>query len=284
MKVLVCGADGQLGQCLRDELPGGAGIEVLWTDRNELDITDESAVAAFFQAEKPDVCMNGAAYTAVDKAESKSERNLAAAINELAAKTLAENCRTNGTRLLHISTDFVFDGQKSSPYTEDDPTNPLGIYGVTKQGGEWEVAQQCPEALIIRTSWLYSEHGHNFVKTMLRLGKEKSELGVVADQVGNPTYAGDLAGVLWQIVQSDKVEGGIYHYSNEGVCSWYDLAHAVMDLGDLDCHVKPIATADYPTPAKRPPYSVLDKNKIKSAFGLEIPHWRDALKRCLSKI
>ena len=265
---LVTGAGGQLGMELRVLLKDSA----IYVDRNELDISSETDVRRFLQQNSFDCIINCAAYTAVDKAED--EPVLADAVNHLGAKWLAKYGRT----IIHISTDYVFDGAHSKPYLEDDPTYPVSVYGQSKLRGEQAVLNNAETAVIIRTAWLYSAHGSNFLKTMLRLGRERDHLNVVSDQVATPTFAGDLAKAIVRILP--KVKAGkknIYHFTNEGVCSWYDFAHAIMKIAGLSCKVHPIESKNYPTKATRPFYSVLNKEKIKSDFKLEIPHWRDAL-------
>ena len=272
-KVLITGAKGQLGTELSLLLPNA-----VLTDVAELDITDLAAVRNFVSQNKIGIIINCAAYTAVDKAED--DIPAANMINVIGPENLAKT----GCKIVHISTDYVFDGRGCKPYTPDDETNPVSVYGKTKRAGELGVLKNAPEAVIIRTAWLYSPHGNNFVKTMRRLGAERETLNVVADQVGTPTYAADLAGAIVQILpQITKETTGIYHYTNEGVCSWYDFATAIMAESGLKCHVNPIPTSAYPTRATRPFYSVLDKSKIKETFGIQIPHWQDALKRCLTR-
>ncbi len=287
-KILVTGANGQLGQSIREEALQFQEFFMLYTDVNELDLCNSEAVAAFFEAEKPDFAINCAAYTAVDYADSDEE--LARKINRDAPENLARACHKNGTRLIHISTDYVFDGEKAHPYREEDPVNPQSVYGLTKLEGEQAILNSGAEAAIIRTAWLYSAYGNNFVKTMIRLGNERKELNVVADQVGTPTYANDLAQAILTIIQA-TIENpasfvpGIYHYSNEGVASWYDFTKTIFEyLPSIQCAVSPIGTEKYPTPAKRPACSVLDKSKIRSIFGITIPYWRESLKRCIIKL
>ena len=273
---LVIGANGQLGNCIRLFLKDNA----VYTDKDELDITDENAVKEFVKNNNFKCIINCSAYTAVDKAENDIE--LATKINVDGVRNLA---KTN-IPLIHISTDYVFDGKNNIPYVETDETNPVSIYGKTKLEGEKEVLKYSKSAIIIRTAWLYSQFGNNFLKTMLRLGKEKESLNVVFDQVGTPTYAMDLADVIFKILQSGKYEDmkEIYHFSNEGVCSWYDFAVEIMKEANLNCKVKPIESKDYPTVAVRPSFSVLNKSKIKKDFGVEIEHWRMAMVRCLESI
>ncbi len=272
---LVTGANGQLGNELRLLL----GERAIYTDRGELDITNAGQVREFAAGNGIDLIINCAAYTAVDKAEGDEEK--AYAINALGAANLAQA----GVPLIHVSTDYVFDGGACRPYTEEDKPAPETVYGRTKLAGEKLVMENADTALIIRTAWLYSSFGGNFVKTMLRLGKEKDVLNVVFDQTGTPTYARDLAEAIVKIIP--QIKPGmkeIYHFSNEGVCSWYDFAVEIMQTAELPCKVRPIESKDYPTPATRPFYSVLNKGKIKEAFGLEINHWKKSLNDCLKKI
>ncbi len=272
---LVVGANGQLGNELRLLLKEKA----VYVDKDELDITDKNAVEKFFAENSFEAIVNCAAYTAVDKAESDEE--LAAKINVNGPRNLA----ASGIPLIHISTDYVFDGTSCRPYTEDDLPNPQTAYGRTKYAGEQAVLATAQTAVIIRTAWLYSTFGNNFVKTMRRLGAERKSLNVVFDQVGTPTYAGDLAKAIVEILpQMKKGMKEIYHFSNEGVCSWYDFALAVMAQSDLDCEVLPIESKDYPTPAHRPFYSVLNKAKIKHDFGIKINNWAISLAECVEKM
>lgn len=280
-KILVTGCNGQLGSCLRRELMRESGVEVTYTDYEELDITNREAVGRFLSDHKFDYIVNCAAYTAVDKAETDAIK--AAALNTGAVGNLAEGAVRSGARVIQISTDYVFSGQHFRPYEENDEPYPQGIYGRTKLEGEALLSSFCQNAMIIRTAWLYSEFGNNFVKTMLRLADERPELSVVCDQIGTPTYAGDLARVIHQLIMSDKWVAGIYHYTNEGVTSWYDFAKAIFEIAGKQVNVKPVPSSAYPTPAKRPLYSVLSKNKIKNTYGIEIPYWRDSLKLMLSK-
>jgi dTDP-4-dehydrorhamnose reductase len=283
-RVLVTGADGQLGSELRALNPHTEPYDFLFIGRSELDLTDTEAVERYFEHNAFDAVINCAAYTAVDRAES--EPVLAAAVNHKAVEKLAHVAREKGMSLIHISTDYVFDGSNCKPYLENEPTNPQGVYGRTKLNGEEAMlAINPPDSVIIRTSWVYSEFGNNFVKTMLRLGKERDGLGVIFDQIGTPTYARDLAGAIVEMLPKLKGTGtGLYHYSNEGVSSWYDFAKAIFELSGIGCDVKPIETREYPTPATRPHYSLLNKNKIKTDFGLAIPYWRDSLKVCLHRL
>lgn len=277
MVVLVIGGMGQLGQALQSVTHQYSGIDFHFATSAQADVTDVNSLQAIFSQTKPDYCINASAYTAVDKAES--EIDLAHAINVTGAKNLAETCKAFGTELIHISTDFVFDGQKKTPYTETDATNPQGVYGLTKLQGEQAIRQIFEKHYIIRTSWLYSGFGNNFMKTMLRVANERDELNVVDDQIGTPTLATDLAQAIIQIIQSGKKAYGIYHYSNEGAASWYDFAKEIFDLNGVKIKLNPIPTSAYPTPAKRPKYSVLDKTKIKATFGIEIKDWKTALRQ-----
>lgn len=279
--ILVTGAKGQLGLSLQKIITTQTCYNFFFTDKDEADITNESALSDLFKTKEFYAVLHFAAYTAVDKAES--EKDLCKAINTDATATIARLCETYSTKLLVISTDFVFDGSKTTPYLPSDKPNPLSVYGKTKYEGEQMALQNCKHCLVIRTSWLYSEYGNNFVKTMLRLGSERKELGVVFDQTGTPCYASDLAKVVLLCLDKD-FEGQILHFSNEGVCSWYDFALKIMQLGKKDCHVRPIRTADYPTPASRPAYSVLDKADIKQFLGIEIPHWEESLNECLKRL
>lgn len=272
---LVTGAKGQLGTELRNLLKEAA----VYVDRNELDISSEVAVQNFFKENQFDCIINCAAYNAVDKAED--EPLLADVANHSGAKWLAKY----GKSIIHISTDYVFDGTQSKPYAETDQPNPVSSYGKSKLAGEQAVMDLAETAVIIRTAWLYSAYGTNFLKTVLRLGKECESLNVVSDQVGTPTFAGDLAKAVVQILpQIQSGKKSIYHFSNEGVCSWYDFAHAIIKIAGLSCRVNPIESKDYPTKAIRPFYSVLNKEKIKCDFNLDIPHWRDTLIKVLNEM
>ena len=278
--ILVTGSNGQLGSEIR-ELSSNYSYTFFFTDRNNIDITSKDSIKAFCQTNNINVIINCAAYTAVDKAES-DELN-ADLINRKAVKKLALVSSELNIKLIHISTDYVFDGRNFKPYCEEFQTNPQGVYGKTKLDGENEMRDINPKnSIIIRTSWVYSSFGNNFVKTMLRLGREKESLGVIFDQVGTPTYARDLALTILDIIPkitNEKVE--IYNYSNEGVLSWYDFAKEIMRMAKLDCKINPIQTFEYPTPAKRPHFSLLNKSKIKSTFNIEIPFWKDSLDECL---
>ncbi len=281
--ILVTGSNGQLGSEIK-ELSSNYSYNFIFADKEELDITDEKKLQDFFSNNNIDIIINCAAYTAVDKAESDQE--LSNMINHKAVKYLANIAKTNNIQFIHISTDYVFNGKNFQPYIESDTTNPNGVYGETKLLGEKAMLEINPNAsIIIRTSWVYSFYGANFVKTMLRLGKEKDELGVIFDQVGTPTYAKDLASTILEIlpkVENNQVE--IYHYSNEGVLSWYDFSKEIMRMAKLDCVINPIETKEYPTPAKRPHYSLLNKAKIKKEFNITIPYWKDSLDDCLTRL
>lgn len=277
MVVLVTGANGQLGQALQSISADCKGIDFYFASSAQADITSRQSMLAIFTQIRPDFCINAAAYTAVDKAETEPDK--AQQINADGVRNLAQICAGFQTTLLHVSTDFVFDGQKQTPYTETDATNPQGVYAQTKLDGEQAIVDTIEHYFIIRTSWVYSRFGNNFKKTMLRLAAERTELGVVDDQIGTPTNAIDLARALIHIIRSGNRSYGIYHFSNEGVASWYDFAREIFDLNGIRIKLHPIPTSAYPTPAKRPAYSVLDKAKIRQTFGLTIKHWKDSLKQ-----
>jgi len=281
-KILVTGCNGQLGRSLRREFEKDGGIEAIYTDYDTLDITDEHAVSRMLEEGHFDVVVNCAAYTAVDKAESDSVR--AALLNTGAVGILGKAAVENGAKVIHISTDYVFSGQHFRPYEENDEPYPQGMYGRTKLEGEALLTSFSQNSIIIRTAWLYSEYGKNFVKTMLSLAGTHPEINVVADQIGTPTYAGDLAGAIRAVINSETWHPGIYHYTDEGVASWYDFSKAIMEMSGKNVKVNPIPTSAYPTPAKRPLYSVLSKQKIKNTFGLTIPYWRDSLRKCLNNM
>ena len=281
--ILVTGSNGQLGSDIRD-LSSNYDYNFFFTDVAELDITDQKAIELFVETNSINTIINCAAYTAVDRAEEQQE--LADKINHQAVRLLGEISKQRDISLVHISTDYVFDGESYRPYVEDDLVAPQSVYGETKLLSEQALAEINPKnSIIIRTSWVYSSHGNNFVKTMLRLGKERAELGVIFDQIGTPTYARDLAKAILDIlpqIQNSKLN--IYHYSNEGVLSWYDFAKEIMRMAKIDCKVNPIETKAYPTPAKRPHYSLLNKAKIKDEFSITIPYWKDGLDECLRKM
>lgn len=270
---MITGCRGQLGTELSGLLP-----HAVLTDYDTLDITNAEAVRACVRTHKIGTIINCAAYTAVDKAEDEPEK--AVTINV----TGAENLAKTGCKIVHISTDYVFDGTHYKPYTPDDTPHPISVYGKTKLAGEQAVLQNAAIAAVIRTAWLYSPYGNNFVKTMRKLGAEKQSLNVVCDQIGTPTYAGDLAKAIVAVLpQLNEQNSGVYHFSNEGVCSWYDFATEIMELSKLDCRVVPMASSAYPSKAVRPFYSVLDKSKIKQTFRIEIPHWKESLRQCLKQ-
>ncbi len=286
INIIVTGSNGQVGSELQTLSSQYADFQFVFTDYQELDITDKVAVLTFFKQQKFQYCINCAAYTAVDKAESEAEK--ATAINVTGSENLALACKESGTMLIHLSTDYVYHSDQNTPFVEMDETNPQSIYGQTKLEGEKIIQKIHALTIIIRTSWVYSSFGQNFVKTMIRLGKERDKLTIIYDQIGTPTYARSLARAILDMIK--KIEGsemdskditGTYHYSNEGVTSWYDFALAVFELENIAVKVLPILTKDYPTPAKRPHFSLLNKAKFKERFGLEIPHWRESLKECL---
>jgi dTDP-4-dehydrorhamnose reductase len=277
--VLVTGALGQLGNELRFLSINYPRCVFVFTDKEELDITVLTAVEEFFEQLQPQYCVNVAAYTAVDKAETDIENCLL--LNATAVENLAKTAAKFNTKFIHVSTDFVFDGTQNYAYTEESSTNPLNQYGKAKLAGELAALRYSPEALIIRTSWLYSTFGANFVKTMLKLAEQRSEINVVADQIGTPTYAKDLAELILKVIDEEKHIKGVYHFSNEGICTWYDFAHAIFSLASKNTKVKPIKTEQYPTPAIRPKFSLLDKTKIKQDLAIDIRHWREALAECV---
>ena len=287
--ILITGANGQLGQSFQYLAIQYPKWKFIFVDIDELDITKRRAVFTFFEKNKVNWCINCAAYAAVDKAEN--DKALARRVNVVGARNLAEACAQHDVPLLHFSTDYVYHTRHNLPYRESDTPSPKGVYARTKLAGDRAVLKANPITMVIRTSWLFAPFGHNFVRTMLRFGAEQNSLNVVYDQLGSPTYAPDLASMALHIIQKvesklvdRKTLAGIWHYSNEGVCSWYDFAKAVMDIKGLPCKINPIETKDYPLPAPRPPFSVLNKAKIKQTFGLTIPHWRESLERCLGEI
>lgn len=284
--ILLTGANGQLGQCFRELAPQFPQLRFLFAGSDALDVSNRRAVRAFFDHNDIRWCINCAAYTAVDKAES--EPATAHRINISGVKNLAEACAAKAIPLIHFSTDYVYHNRQNTPFRETDPVSPKGVYARTKLAGERAAIKANPQTMVVRTSWVYSRFGQNFVKTMLRLGRERPSLNVVFDQIGTPTYAPDLAAAVLEILQqvdnktvSKEALAGIWHYSNEGVTSWYDFALSVFEIKKISCRVNPIETKDFPTPALRPAFSVLNKGKIKQAFGLEIPHWQESLHRCL---
>lgn len=281
MKVLVTGSSGQLGKSLQRVFSNYPQIEVTYTDIDTLDLTNRDAVERIIADNDFDYLVNCAAYTAVDKAES--DDLMASRINIEAVGYIAQAASNNGVKVIHISTDYVFSGESFRPYNENDEPYPRSIYGRTKLEGEGVLTAYCPNSIIIRTAWLYSEYGNNFVKTMLKLASQQDSINVVSDQIGTPTYAFDLAEAILKIILHPKWESGIYHFTNEGVASWYDFCYAILKISGKDgVKVHPIPTTKYPTPAKRPLYSVLSKNKIKTTFNIEIPYWQDSLRKCLA--
>jgi len=284
--IIVTGSSGQLASSLSAISNTYPHFHFTFVGREALDLSDLDGIKTFFDHQHFDVIINCAAYTAVDQAEQEPEQ--ADIINHLAVKTLAKIAKDNDSALIHISTDYVFDGQTYHPYIESDTTGPKSVYGHSKLKGENAITQTACKGAIIRTSWLYSEFGQNFVKTMLRLGQERQQLNIIFDQVGTATYAGDLAKTILDMINfhngqwsNNRAGVPIYHYSNEGVCSWYDFAKAIFELSSIDCELNPIETKDYPTPAHRPSYSLLNKSKIKHDYRIVIPYWRDSLKDCM---
>lgn len=292
MNILVTGANGQLGNCIRKAVDNHASCilnhtsNYLFTDVAELDITDSEAVAKMVKDNDVKVIINCAAYTNVDKAEE--DVAFAEKLNAIAVDNLAQAIKANDGTLIHISTDYVFGGsQGNTPRTETEPVNPTGVYGMTKLHGEQAIEASGCKALIFRTAWLYSEYGKNFVKTMLNLTSTKPSLKVVFDQVGTPTYAQDLANAIFDIVDNRKYEGyeGIYHYSNEGVCSWFDFTKAIAEIAEnIGCDIQPCHSSEFPSPVVRPSYSVLDKTKIKTTFNIKVPYWTDSLRKCICNL
>lgn len=281
-KILVFGGVGQLGQCI-DKISSQRGYEsILFLDEIEGNILDVECLSKLFAKENPDFVINCAAYTAVDKAEDDIE--LCEQINKDGARNLAKFCEEFKAKLVHVSTDFVFEGNLPKLLNEEDVAQPINVYGKTKLEGELEVSKILTQHYILRTSWLYSEFANNFVKTMRKLGTERDQLGVIVDQVGTPTYAIDLAGAILDIIESEKPAYGTYHYSNEGVTSWYDFAKAIFDISEITVGLNPIPGSAYPTKAVRPSFSVMDKAKIKKTFDLEIPNWRDSLGKCIQEL
>jgi len=280
MKIVITGASGQLGSELRELLPGSEK-ECYFLDRKQLPLDQTELIQDILGMYQPDLIIHAGAYTAVDQAED--EPGLANLVNHLACEEIAQYCRLHGAKLIAVSTDYVFDGNSAVPLKEDAPTGPVNVYGQTKLAGEKAIQKWCAEAIIIRTSWVYSSFGKNFVKTMCRLMAERDEVRVINDQIGSPTYAADLAKAILKIADSPNWQAGIYHYSNEGEISWYDFALAIRDIRSFDCKVTPIPTTAYPTPAKRPQYSLLDKAKIKAAYAVEVPDWKSSLMRMLDE-
>ena len=280
--IVIFGASGQLGQCFKSIATNKGLSSIYFPSETEANILDINAIKNVFEKYNPTYCINCAAYTAVDKAEDEFE--IAHKINKTGVENLSRLCADFGSILIHVSTDFVFEGNKSTPLTETDETNPVSVYGETKLEGEKVMSVLLNKYFIIRTGWLYSENGNNFVKTMLKLGAEKDELKIISDQIGTPTYAIDLATVILKIIESNSTVYGIYHYSNEGVASWYDFAKAIFDISNTRVKVIPVTTENYITRAVRPAYSVMDKSKIKKQFEIEIPYWRDSLMLCVENL
>ena len=280
--ILVTGANGQLGNELKYLENSFTDFKFIFTDKQALDITNNEAILSFFKINEIDFCINTAAYTAVDNAENDQEN--AMLLNATAVKYLAEVCKEFNAKLIHVSTDFVFDGKGNIPLKEKNKPNPLSVYGATKLKGEEFALEK--DALVIRTSWLYSTFGNNFVKTMLRLGTERDELNIIADQFGTPTYAKDLAKAILDIISNNKVENikGLYHFSNKGEASWFDFTKEIFSISNINCKANPIPTTKYPTPAERPKYSVMDKSKIVDDFGVVLKDWKVSLKECIEKL
>lgn len=281
-KTIIFGASGQLGQCFKKIIAETNSESFIFPDETEANILDIDSLGKLFEKHKPAFAVNCAAYTAVDKAEDDVE--IAEKINKTGVENIAKWCAEHSTTLIQVSTDFVFKGDISSPLKEDDETAPISVYGQTKLDGEKVIPGLTDKYFIVRTAWLYSEFANNYVKTMLRLGSERPELKIIADQAGTPTYAIDLAEFIITIIESGSTAYGVYHYSNEGIASWYDFSKAIFDLSGTEVKVIPIPTSAYPTRAVRPPYSVMDKSKAKAAFGIEIPYWRDSLQVCINRI
>ena len=281
-KILVTGANGQLGSEIKVLASQYPHFDFVFTDIDDFPLDKAEEIIANFKGIQPDIVINCAAYTAVDKAEQ--DQTTADAINHLAIATLASLCAESGAKLVHVSTDYVFDGSSPVAYTEEDLPNPKSVYGATKLAGEIACLKNCPESIIIRTAWVYSEFGNNFVKTMLRLMTERDSLGVVNDQVGSPTYAADLAQVILTILDSSKWEPGIYHYSNAGEISWFDFASDIKEIAHKTCDIKGIPASSYPTPAERPAFSLLDKSKIKAVYGIEPIDYKLSLKKMMARL
>ncbi len=282
MKIIITGSNGQLGSELKEILKNHSDKECYFLDRDSLPLDQPERIADILSSYEADYFIHGAAYTAVDKAES--EQDLADKINHQSTAEIAKYCAANGIKLIAISTDYVFDGNSSTALREDAQVDPINVYGLTKLKGENAILENDPNGIIIRTSWVYSTYGNNFVKTMIRLMSEREEISVINNQIGSPTYAHDLAKAIVDIINSGKWGPGIYHFSNEGEISWFDFASAIKELKGLSCYINPIPTSAYPTPAKRPSFSLLDKGKIKDVYGLVIPSWKNSLESMLEKL
>jgi len=277
--ILITGSHGQLGNEMQQAAVFFPAFKFIYTDVEDLDICDKAALESFVKINAINIIVNCAAYTAVDKAED--DVDLCYKINAVAVRNIGEVASTNGLKVIHVSTDYVFDGTNHVPYTEDQAVCPATVYGKSKLAGEQNLTETYPQAVIIRTSWLYSSFGNNFVKTMMKLGTERDSLNVIFDQVGTPTYAADLANAILKILSSETFISGIYHFSDEGVCSWYDFTKTIHKIAGITCDVRPIETKDYPARTPRPFYSVLNKAKIKTAYGITIPHWEESLEKCI---
>jgi len=278
-KILVTGANGQLGSELKELSVHYSQFEWVFADRSVLNLSDLASISNILDRIQPQIIINCAAYTSVDKAEKETE--LADVLNHQAVAVLAQWTQSHGSKMVHVSTDYVFDGNSSKALTEDAPTGPINVYGQTKLAGEQACMQENPNAIVIRTSWVYSRFGNNFVKTMSRLMQERDSLNVVNDQIGSPTYAADLAEAILTIITHSHWQSGIYHYSNEGEISWFEFALAIQEIGGFNCTITGIPSSDYPTPARRPHYSLLDKSKIATTFGVVVPGYRESLERCM---
>lgn len=282
INILVTGGNGQLAHCIRDVKHEINNVNLIFVNSQELDITNKNKVDSYFKEQKIDWCVNCAAYTNVDKAEE--DITLANNVNSSGVQILAQACNKFDVKLIHISTDFVFDGNSNIAYTEEISTSPISVYGSSKLKGEQHIRELMPKHYIIRTSWLYSEHGNNFMKTMLRLSEQRDELGIVSDQVGTPTYARDLAQVILKIIKINNDAFGTYHYSNEGIASWFDFATAIFKVSGKKIKTNPISTEAYPTPARRPKFSLLNKEKIKKEFSIDILDWKESLKKAIMNL
>lgn len=281
-KILVTGSSGQLGSEIKELSGNFPEYEFAFATRDDFSLEDSYFISEYLESLQPNIIINCAAYTAVDKAESDQET--AEAVNHFAVETMAKWSKKNNAKLIHVSTDYVFDGNSSEAISEDSPVNPINFYGASKLRGEEASVRENPDTIVIRTAWVYSEFGNNFVKTMLRLMQERESLNVVNDQIGSPTYARDLAEAILNILASNNWISGIYHYSNEGEISWFEFASAIKEIAKMDCKLDGIPSSKFPTPAKRPMYSLLDKSKIKETFGVQIPNYRESLQKCIKKI